>query len=160
MSNFKAKIRKYIMLELNLPHYEFSVTQSPPLKIFDFIRKKFVALTPEEWVRQNFLKYLVEEKNYPPSLIFLEQTLKVFKMQKRCDAVVYDKKGAPLMIIEFKAPEVAVNQKVFDQIARYNISLKVNYLIVSNGLKHFCCSIDTEAKSYSFMDDIPEYSAL
>jgi len=148
------------MLALNLPHYEFSVTQSPTLKIFDFIRKKFVALTPEEWVRQNFLKYLVEEKNYPPSLIFLEQTLKVYKMQKRCDAVVYDKKGAPLMIIEFKAPEVAVNQKVFDQIARYNISLKVNYLIVSNGLKHFCCSIDAEAQSYSFLDGIPEYSAL
>lgn len=148
------------MLELNLPHYEFSVTQSPPVKIFDFIRKKYVALTPEEWVRQNFLKYLVEVKNYPASLIFLEQTLQVFKTQKRCDAVVYDKKGAPLMIMEFKAPEVAVTQKVFDQIARYNISLNVIYLIVSNGLKHFCCSIDTAAKSYRFLDDIPEYSAL
>jgi len=148
------------MLELNLPHYEFSVTQSPPIKIFDFIRKKYVALTPEEWVRQNFLKYLVEVKNYPPSLIFLEQTLKVYKRQKRCDAVVYDKKGGPLMIIEFKAPEVAVTQKVFDQIARYNISLNVIYLIVSNGLKHFCCSIDAAAKSYRFLDDIPEYSAL
>ena len=148
------------MLELNLPHYEFSVKQSLPVKIFDFIRKKYVALTPEEWVRQNFLKYLVEEKNYPPSLIFLEQTLKVFKMQKRCDAVVYDKKGAPLVIIEFKAPEVALTQKVFDQIARYNISLKVNYLIVSNGLEHFCCSIDANTKSVRFMDDIPEYSVL
>ena len=148
------------MLELNLPHYEFSVTQSPPIKIFDFIRKKYVALTPEEWVRQNFLKYLVEVKNYPPSLILLEQHLNVFKTQKRCDAVVYDKKGAPLMIIEFKAPEVAITQKVFDQIARYNIPLNVIYLIVSNGLKHFCCSIDTAAKSYRFLEDIPEYSAL
>lgn len=148
------------MLELNLPHYEFSVTQSPPIKIFDFIRKKYVALTPEEWVRQNFLKYLVEVKNYPPSLILLEQTLKVYKRQKRCDAVVYDKKGTPLMIIEFKAPEVAITQKVFDQIARYNIPLNVIYLIVSNGLKHFCCSIDTAAKSYRFLEDIPEYSAL
>lgn len=148
------------MFELNLPHYEFSVTQSPPIKIFDFIRKKYVALTPEEWVRQNFLKYLVEVKNYPSSLIFLEQTLNVFKIQKRCDAVVYDKKGTPLMIIEFKAPEVAITQKVFDQIARYNISLNVIYLIVSNGLKHFCCSIDPTSKSYHFLEDIPEYSAL
>ncbi len=148
------------MLPLNLPHYEFSITQSVPPKIFDFIRKKSVALTPEEWVRQNFLKFLVEEKKYPSSLIFLEQTLKVYKMQKRCDAVVYDKKGAPQMIIEFKSPDVALNQKVFDQIARYNITLHVNYLIVSNGLKHFCCLIDSANRSYRFLDDIPEYSAL
>ena len=148
------------MLPLNLPHYEFSVTQSVPPKIFDFIRKKYITLTPEEWVRQNFLKFLVEEKKYPSSLIFLEQTLKVYKMQKRCDAVVYDKKKAPQMIIEFKSPDVAVNQKVFDQIARYNITLHVNYLIVSNGLKHFCCLIDPENRSYRFLDDIPEYSTL
>lgn len=148
------------MLPLNLPHYEFSVTQSKPPKIFDFIRKKYVALTPEEWVRQNFLRFLVEEKKYPASLIFLEQTLKVYKMQKRCDAVVYDKKRTPQMIIEFKSPDVALNQKVFDQIARYNITLHVNYLIVSNGLKHFCCLINPESSSYLFLDDIPEYSAL
>ncbi|HNW88283.1 MAG TPA: type I restriction enzyme HsdR N-terminal domain-containing protein [Bacteroidales bacterium] len=148
------------MLPLNLPHYEFSVQQSTPPKIFDFIRKKYVTLTPEEWVRQNFLKFLVEEKKYPSSLIFLEQTLKVYKMQKRCDAVVYDKKGAPQMIIEFKSPDVALTQKVFDQIARYNITLHVNYLIVSNGLKHFCCLINPKSSSYLFLDDIPEYSAL
>lgn len=148
------------MLALNLPRYEFSVTESSQPKIFDFIRKKYVVLTPEEWVRQNFLKFLVEEKKYPASLIFIEQNLKVHKMQKRCDAVVYDKKGNPLMIIEFKAPEVPVNQKVFDQIARYNISLCVNYLIVSNGLDHFCCIIDIENKTYRFIDNIPEYSSL
>ena len=148
------------MLPLNLPHYEFSVTQSIPPKIFDFIRKKYITLTPEEWVRQNFLRFLVEEKKYPASLILVEQILKVYKMQRRCDAVVYDKKGFPQMIIEFKSPDIALNQKVFDQIAHYNIALNVTYLIVSNGLVHFCCFIDPVSKSYQYLDDVPEYSAL
>lgn len=148
------------MLPLNLPFYEFSIRPGASPKIFDFIRKKFVALTPEEWVRQNFLRFLTDEKKYPPSMILLEQTLKVFKTQKRCDAVVYDNKGKPLMILEFKAPEVAVNQKVFDQIARYNIALHLKYLIVSNGLKHFFCVIDPDKKTFAFQDDIPEYPAL
>lgn len=148
------------MLPLNLPFYEFSIRPGASPKIFDFIRKKFVALTPEEWVRQNFLRFLTDEKKYPPSMILLEQTLKVYKTQKRCDAVVYDNKGKPLMLLEFKAPEIAVNQKVFDQIARYNIALRLKYLIVSNGLNHFFCIIDPDKKTYAFQDDIPEYPAL
>ncbi|HOV10629.1 MAG TPA: type I restriction enzyme HsdR N-terminal domain-containing protein [Bacteroidales bacterium] len=148
------------MLPLNLPHYEFSVTPGASPKIFDFIRKKYVALTPEEWVRQNFLKFLAEEKKYPPSMILLEQTLKVYKTQKRCDVVVYDNTGKPLMILEFKSPEVSINQKVFDQIARYNIALHVRYLIISNGLKHFFFIMDQDKKTFSFQEDIPEYPAL
>ncbi|HOY31504.1 MAG TPA: type I restriction enzyme HsdR N-terminal domain-containing protein [Bacteroidales bacterium] len=148
------------MLPLNLPPYEFSVRQGAPPKIFDTIRKKYVALTPEEWVRQNFLRYLVVEKKYPASLIRIEHPLKVYKLQKRCDAVVCDNKGHPLVIVEFKSPDVALNQAVFDQISRYNIALKVKYLIVSNGMEHYCCIVDTKSRSCHFLDNIPEYSAL
>jgi len=148
------------MLPLKLPRYHFSITGSNGKKIFDPIRKKFVALTPEEWVRQNFLKFLMEEKKYPAGLIIVEQTLKVNKLHKRCDAVVHDKKGQPLVVLEFKAPDVALNQKVFDQVARYNITLQVKYLIVSNGMEHYCCSVNPIEKTYQFLEHIPEYSEL
>lgn len=148
------------MLSLNLPPYEFKIVNGPPEKIFDFIRKKYVALTPEEWVRQNFLKYLVSEKKYPQSLILIEKVLQVHRMKKRCDAVVYNNSGSPLMIIEFKKPEVSISQAVFDQIARYNIPLKVKYLVVSNGLQHYCCTIDFEKNKFDFIPDIPGYNLL
>jgi len=148
------------MLLLNLPHYEFKITEGETGKIFDFIRKKYVTLTPEEWVRQNFLKYLVSEKKYPQSLILIEKNLQVHQTKKRCDAVVYNNSGQPLMILEFKKPEVAINQDVFDQIGRYNIPLKVKYLVVSNGLKHYCCAIDFEKNKFWFVDGIPDYNLL
>ncbi len=148
------------MFALNLPEYEFTIMETSPPKIFDPIRKKYVTLTPEEWVRQNFLMFLVKEKNYPAPLIFPEQSLTVLKLRKRCDAVVYDKKGCPLMIIEFKSPDVPINQKVFDQIARYNMALNVNYLVVSNGREHFSCFIDIPNKTYRFLEQIPTYSEL
>jgi len=148
------------MHQLNLPQYDFIIKQENPVRIFDFIRKKYVALTPEEWVRQNFLRYLVMEKSYPQSLIFIEKNLQVNKMKRRCDAVVYNNAGIPLMIIEFKKPDVPINQAVFDQIARYNIPLKVKYLLVSNGMQHFCCSINFEDNTYQFLENVPEYTAL
>jgi hypothetical protein len=148
------------MLQLNLPPYEFTINHGTPAKIFDFIRKKYVALTPEEWVRQNFLKFLVTEKKYPQSLILIEQTLQVHQMKKRCDAVIYDNSAQALMIIEFKKPEVNISQGVFDQIARYNIPLKVKYLMVSNGLQHYCSRIDFENNAYHFMETIPDYTSL
>jgi hypothetical protein len=148
------------MLPLNLPVYEFTINHGIPAKIFDFIRKKYVALTPEEWVRQNFLKFLVIEKKYPQSLILIEQILQVHQMKKRCDAVIYDNSARPLMIIEFKKPEVTLSQAVFDQIARYNIPLKVKYLMVSNGLQHYCSYIDFENNTYHFLEDIPPYTSL
>jgi hypothetical protein len=148
------------MLTLNLPQYAFTISKGTPTKIFDFIRKKYVTLTLEEWVRQNFLKYLVTEKKYPQSLILIEQTLQVHQMKKRCDAVIYDNSAKPLMIIEFKKPEVPITQAVFDQIARYNIPLKVKYLMVTNGLQHYCSRIDFENNNYHFLDSIPGYTSL
>jgi hypothetical protein len=148
------------MLSLNLPHYEFTNIEGNPEKIFDFIRKKYVTLTPEEWVRQNFLKYLVVEKKYPQSLILIEKTLQVHQMKKRCDAVVYNNSGNPLMIIEFKKPEVSISQAVFDQIARYNIPMKVKYLVVSNGLQHYCSTIDFDKNKFEFIAAIPDYNLL
>ncbi|MEI6124633.1 MAG: type I restriction enzyme HsdR N-terminal domain-containing protein [Bacteroidota bacterium] len=148
------------MLSLNLPLYEFSISNETPARIFDPIRKKFVALTLEEWVRQNFLQFLITQKKYPAELLLIEKTLTVHKMKKRCDAVVYNNLGEPLVILEFKNPDIPINQKVFDQIARYNIALRVKYLIVSNGLSHYCCAIDFENNSFKYLEQIPEYNFL
>ena len=149
------------MESLNLPTYSFNIKFQEQRKyIFDTLRKKYVLLTPEEWVRQNFLKYLIEEKKYPASLISVEMEFKLNKLSKRSDAVVFDRKGKPVMIIECKATSVKVDQLVFEQIARYNMQLMVNYLIVTNGLNHYCCKIDFENQSYTFLKDIPEYQEI
>jgi len=117
-----------------------------------------VILTPEEWVRQNFLKYLVEEKKYPASLIAVEKEFKLNNLSKRSDAVIYNKQGTPILIVECKAPEVKIGQNVFDQIARYNMVLNVKLLVVTNGLQHFCCKLDAEKDTYCFLKEIPDYS--
>jgi hypothetical protein len=149
------------MNQLNLPAYAFRLRNSNGCdEIFDAFRKKFVALTPEEWVRQNFIRYLVEEKKFPASLIIPEHAIKVNKMNKRCDVVVHDTSGKPLLIVECKAHTVKISQDVFDQVARYNIKLKVPYLIVTNGMEHYCCHIDHVEKKYSFIEDIPMYGEL
>ena len=148
------------MEKLNLPTYSFNIKFIEQRKyIFDFIRKKYVILTPEEWVRQNFLKYLVEEKKYPASLIAVEKEFKLNNLSKRSDAVIYNKQGNPYLIIECKAPEVKIGQKVFDQIARYNMVLNVELLVVTNGLQHFCCKLDAENDTYYFLKEIPDYSS-
>ena len=148
------------MEKLNLPTYSFNIKFIEQRKyIFDFIRKKYVILTPEEWVRQNFLKYLVEEKKYPASLIAVEKEFKLNNLSKRSDAVIYNKQGNPYLIIECKAPEVKIDQKVFDQIARYNMVLNVELLVVTNGLQHFCCKLDAEEDTYYFLKEIPDYSS-
>lgn len=149
------------MKVLNLPAYQFRLREEDNKpKIFDRWRKKFVALTPEEWVRQNFLTYLVTEKGFPESRITVEAGLKVGKRNKRTDAVIYNRKGKPLVIIECKAPEVNINKDVFDQIVRYNITLEVNYLMVTNGLTHFCCQLDYINNNYHFFEKIPDYETL
>jgi len=149
-------------MKLNLPEYQFKIKVTSPGRdeIFDEFRKKFVALTPEEWVRQNFIRYLKEEKNYPPMLIAIEKGIKINGMQKRFDAVVYNRNGKPVMLIEFKSPEVKINQQVMEQISRYNLNLNVNYLVVSNGLSHYCCYVNKHNASIKFLDDIPEYDML
>jgi type I site-specific restriction-modification system R (restriction) subunit len=149
------------MQQLNLPHYEFKIKkEEEKLLIFDLLRKKYVKLTPEEWVRQNFIQFLLTEKSYPAALIAVEKELKINGMKKRCDAVVYNIDAEPIMIIEFKAPEVSISQKVFDQVAVYNTKLKVEYLIVSNGLQHHACRINLEDAKYEFFMDVPTYSEI
>jgi hypothetical protein len=150
------------MKKLNLPDFDFTIIEKPSQKfeIFDEVRKKYVALTPEEWVRQNFIKYLINIKGYPASLIAIEKGLTVHKQPKRFDAVVYDKKAQPLMLLEFKAPEIGITQKVFEQISIYNQLLKVEYLLVSNGLKHYCCEISFEKEEIIFLKEVPEYNSL
>ena len=149
------------MKKLNLPTYSFNIKLIEQRKyIFDFIRKKFVILTPEEWVRQNFLKYLVEEKKYPASLIFVEKEFKLNNLSKRSDAVIYSKSGEPVLIVECKAASIKIDQKVFDQIARYNMQLKVDFLVITNGLEHFCCKLDYLNKKYLFLKEVPEYNNL
>lgn len=146
------------MQQLNLPDYSFKFKeQGARTQIFDAIRKKYVALTPEEWVRQNFLQYLVHDKNFPASLIAVEAGLIYNQMQKRTDVLVYDKQGNPHLMVECKAPEVKITQDAFDQIARYNMIFKVKYLVVTNGLNHFCCQMDYEANTYHYLELIPDF---
>lgn len=149
------------MLELNLPPYEKKITKKDDKPfILDVIRRQYVALTPEEWVRQNFVHFLIEYKGYPQSLMANEVQLKLNGMSRRCDTVVYDRTLRPRVIVEYKAPSVSITQKVFEQICRYNMVLQVDYLIVSNGLAHYCCLIDYPTRSYTFLQEIPEYQSL
>src|SRR3989337_293887 len=131
------------MQQLNLPIYSFKIKSEGEKKfIYDEIRKKFVSLTPEEWVRQNFIRYLIHEKQFPATLIVIEMAMKYNRMKKRGDVVVYDRAGKPVVIVECKAPDVKITQNAFDQVARYNMALKVKYLVATNGLTHYCCSMN------------------
>ncbi len=149
------------MERLNLPTYLFKIKSEGQRKfIFDSIRKKYVVLTPEEWVRQNFIQYLINEKKYPSSLIAIEMALTLNKLSKRTDIVLFDRQGNPVIIVECKSPKVKITQDTFDQIARYNMKLKVNYLIVTNGITHYCCRMDYEKNTYSFLKEIPDYEGM
>lgn len=147
---------------LNLPPFEANVKkQDGMVKIMDILRRKFVALTPEEWVRQHFVHFMVEHKGYSPTLMANEVAVTLNGMSRRCDTVVYQQEGLrPLMIVEYKAPHVEITQKVFDQICRYNMVLEVDFLVVSNGLRHYCCQVDAKNGSYAFLEDIPDYDTL
>ena len=149
------------MWQLNLPAYNFRIIKKNEKPfIFDDLRKKFVALTPEEWVRQHFIRFLINVQHYPASLIAIEKQLVINGLKKRCDAVVYSRNAEPLMIIEFKATTVSIAQQTFDQAAVYNSKLKVDYFIISNGLKHYCCRLDKNVLQYNFLDDIPDFDSL
>lgn len=149
-------------MKLNLPSYKVNIRENPRQgrEIYDDFRKKFVRLTPEEWVRQHFLHYLVSEKHYPASLIGVEKGLMVNGMQKRFDAVVFRNDSKPAVLIEFKAPSVRIHQSVFDQVASYNLLLNANYLMVSNGLTNYCCKMDYQNHQYTFLDNIPDFKKL
>lgn len=147
------------MQKLNLPKYNFKLKNSEnKVLIFDNLRKKYFVLTPEEWVRQHYVQYLIQEKQYPVSLIALEKQLVINNRRKRTDILIFDNLGNPDIIVECKAPSIKITQDTFDQIARYNLKLKANYLIVTNGLHHFYCKMDFENENYVFLKDIPGYN--
>lgn len=149
------------MSSLNLPSYSVKLNDNNGVRlIYDPLRKKYIVLTPEEWVRQHFINFLSQYKDYPVELMANEVLLRLNSTSKRCDTVVYDKYLTPLAIIEYKAPHIKVTQEVFEQIYRYNIVLRVKYLIVSNGMQHFCCRIDYTKNTSTFLSDIPTYEEI
>lgn len=146
------------MQKLNFPVYSFRFKNSEnKVSIFDEIRKKFILLTPEEWVRQHVIQFLLQDKRYPKSYINVEKLIKINDLSKRYDGVVFQPNGEIFLLIECKAPEVAISQQTFDQIARYNLVLKAKYLMVTNGLNHYFCQMDFENEKYIFLKELPEY---
>lgn len=150
-----------ILQQLNFPAYSFRFKNSEnKVAIFDEIRKKFVILTPEEWVRQHVVRFLLEEKKYPKSHINVEKSITINGLTKRYDVVVFQPDGRILVLVECKAPEVPITQNVFDQIARYNMILNAGYLMVSNGLNHYFCQMDFENEKYAFLKELPEFISI
>ena len=149
------------MQTLNLPNYPKKIFQIKGKSfIFDIVRRKNVALTPEEWVRQHFVNYLITKKKYPKERIANEVTVSLNGMSRRCDTVVYNAYLEPVVIVEYKAPSVPITQDVFEQITCYNICLKVRILMVTNGLEHYCCRLDYEDMAYSYLEEIPTYEEV
>ncbi|WP_299288170.1 type I restriction enzyme HsdR N-terminal domain-containing protein [uncultured Mucilaginibacter sp.] len=150
-----------LLCPLNLPPYPFQITErNKQFFLFDEIRKKTLLITPEEWVRQHFIQYLMLQKKYPKSLIQLEGGLKLNGQSKRSDILIFNSQGEKILLVECKAPSVKITQTVFDQIARYNIVHRVPLLAVTNGLEHFYCKIDFEQEKYFFVDELPDYEEL
>lgn len=148
-------------MQLNLPHHEVALKrEASGIKIFDRLRNKYVALTPEEWVRQHFIEFLINDRGFPPSLMGNEVGLTLNSTQRRCDSVLFNARGEAIAIMEYKAPTVSLSQKTFDQIVRYSMVLNAPYLIVSNGMTHYCCEIDYSNHSYRFLKEIPFYRDL
>jgi hypothetical protein len=149
------------MQPLNFPHFEFKLRNlSNRQEIFDIVRRKFVTLTPEEWVRQHLISYLTEVKEFPVSVIGVEKKLMLNKMAKRFDLVIFKRNGSPLLLAECKAPGVEITEKTFDQAARYNMLLQADYFLITNGLENYSCRLDYENKQYIFIEDAPKFSEL
>ena len=146
------------MKNLNFPTYSFRFKNSEnKTLIYDEIRKKFMVLQPEEWVRQHCVQYLMQEKGFPKSLINVEKELKVNNLRKRYDIVIFNPDGSIHLIVECKSAKIKIDQSTFDQIARYNLALNATYLMVTNGINHYYCEMDFEAERYQFLKDIPNY---
>jgi len=149
------------MLQLNLPSYTFRIKkQNDKTVIFDSQRKRFVSLTPEEWVRQCFIQFLIQEKGYPAAYIAIEKQLNYNGMKKRCDAILYNEDAQPVLIIELKSPNIAISQATFDQVAVYNAKLKVDFFMISNGIEHYCCRVNLENAKYEFFSEIPDFLSI
>lgn len=146
---------------LNFPKADFKLKeQEGKLFILDVVRRKYVVLTPEEWVRQHCIHYLRDVKKFPVSLMSVERGFRTNTLNLRYDLAAFNKKAEAVLLVECKAPEVNIDQQTFDQIAAYNLELKVPYLMVTNGIKHFCCVMDFAAKRYQFLKDIPMFSTM
>jgi Type I restriction enzyme R protein N terminus (HSDR_N) len=146
------------MQQLHFPNYQFRFKNSEnKVSIFDEIRKKFIILTPEEWVRQHMVRFLLEEKKYPKSLINIEKVLKINGLRKRYDVVVYNPDGSIFLLIECKSPVIKISQTTFDQIAQYNMTLKSQFLMLTNGLNHYFCQMDFENEKYIFLKELPNF---
>lgn len=149
------------MRRLNLPSFDVKIKEdNGKPKILDPIRRRYVALTPEEWVRQHFVNFLISKYDYPLGMVANEVSIQLNGTKKRCDTVVYNPSLQPLMIVEYKAPTVEITSLVFDQIVRYNMALHVRYLIVSNGLRHICCEVNYDEGQYHFLREIPFYQSI
>lgn len=149
-----------ILPKLNLPDYPVKVSHLPGEKprIWDTLRSKYVAFTPEEYVRQRFTLWMMRDLHYPQALMANEVSMQFNNMTRRCDTIVADRCGEPFMIVEYKAPDVQITQRVFDQIARYNMVLQAPYIAVTNGLNHYCCRIDCKEGTYQFIPQIPDWA--
>lgn len=146
------------MQKLNFPLYSFRFKNSEnKVSIFDEIRKKFIFLTPEEWIRQHVIQFLLQEKNYPKSYINVEKLIKVNDLSKRYDIIVYQPNGEIFLLVECKSADIKIDQKTFDQIARYNLTLNAKYLMVTNGLNHYFCQMDFEKEKYIFLKELPNF---
>lgn len=151
----------FFRMQLNLPEHKFKIKDTARgLAIFDELRARYVALTPEEWVRQNFVAFLITHKGFPAALMANEVSMVQNGIKRRCDTLVSGSDGSTLLIAEYKAPSVAITQQVFDQIVRYNMVLRARYLIVTNGLQHYLCTIDYERNTYKFVSHIPAYDEI
>lgn len=149
------------MYQLNLPDFNFKITKEEgKIYIFDAIRKKKIFLTPEEWVRQHFIHYLIAYKTFPKSLIKVESGLKYNKLPMRSDVLIYDRSGNPLILIECKSYQVKINAATFAQVSKYNQTIKAPYIMVTNGMQHYCCRIDFENEKFDYLKTIPEYEEL
>jgi len=147
------------MIQLNLPSFNYKIQRSESkIMIFDEFRKKFVRLTPEEWVRQHFAHFLVNEKKFPKGLIALEYSFSLEKRKKRADIIAFDAHANPFLVVECKSDTQPINQKVFDQLARYNMAFKVDYLIVTNGMQHYICKVNYSEMNYIFLKEIPDFN--
>lgn len=146
---------------LNLPDYPIKVStmSGGKLRVWDPLRLKYVSLTPEEYVRQRFIAWLIKDLHYPRALLANEVALKFNEMVRRCDTLAVDRQGNPFMVVEYKAPDVKITQKVFDQIVRYNMVFRAPYITVTNGLNHYCCRVDSCCGTYQFIPQIPDWAA-
>lgn len=143
-------------IELNLPQADLRLKDEGQSKqIFDSVRKRFVALTPEEWVRQHFIHFMINEKKYPASLMGVEMLVRMNELSQRADIVVYQRDGKPWLIVECKAPQITINQDTFYQAARYNITLQVPYIVITNGIEHYCLHFN--GKNFDYLEDLPAF---